>query len=84
MTRHFQGPWRVGEQNGNGHWVIRHKRPAIKIATVPWCGNARLIAAAPDLLAALENVVDAIPRVLRDEGLLTDISDLIERATGNA
>lgn len=46
--------------------------------------DARLIAAAPVLLKMLKNIVAAVPRVLRDEGLLNDAEAVIAKAEGRA
>ena len=62
MSKHTPGPWRVVDswndymvESQNGEEIIwqdgPHQTPAIKEA------NARLIAAAPDLLEALEHML---------------------------
>ena len=53
-TRHTPGPWRIGDA---GFTVFGPPKPgalAETIAPVKSRANARLIAAAPDLLAALQ------------------------------
>ena len=65
MSKHTPGPWRVVDswndymvESQNGEEIIwqdgPHNTPTINEA------NARLIAAAPDLLEALENLADYI------------------------
>ncbi len=65
MSAHTPGPWRVERQNPSpttGEWMIAGTKPGY-LAEVRDCGsgdvqaNARLIAAAPDLLAALQALV---------------------------
>lgn len=58
MSEHTPGPWRA-ETNGAGYWDIRTRQRGIA-SIIPFPGtpsldkaNARLIAAAPDLLEAL-------------------------------
>ena len=62
LTQHTPGPWRVERQNPSpttGEWMISGAKPGY-LAEVRDCGsgdvaaNAKLIAAAPDLLAAIE------------------------------
>lgn len=65
MGEHTQGPWQAEANAGRGAWI--------KGSTGEWaalsCGdtderaraNARLIAAAPDLLAALEQAWPYVP-----------------------
>ena len=64
-AQHTPGPWRVERQNPSpttGEWMIAGTKPGY-LAEVRDCGsrdvqaNARLIAAAPDLLAALQALV---------------------------
>lgn len=61
-AQHTQGPWRVARQNPSpttGEWMIAGQKPGY-LAEVRDCGsgdveaNASLIAAAPELLEALE------------------------------
>jgi hypothetical protein len=61
MSKHTPGPWRAERQNPSpttGEWMIAGSKPGY-LAEVRDCGsgdvlaNARLIAAAPDLLEAL-------------------------------
>lgn len=63
--KHTPGPWRVERQNSSpttGEWMIAGAKPGY-LAEVRDCGsgcakaNARLIAAAPELLEALEMVM---------------------------
>lgn len=65
------GPWRVARQNGSpttGEWMIAGAKPGY-LAEVRDCGggfsaaNARLIAAAPDLLEALSDLVDHVAMI---------------------
>lgn len=73
MSKHTPGPWTVGE-DGDVIWGARWKGAITHVATVPFSkdprvsADARLIAAAPDLLAALEMVRDA-DNDCRDDGL---------------
>ena len=62
VMQHTPGPWRVERQNPSpttGEWMISGAKPGY-LAEVRDCGsgdvaaNAKLIAAAPDLLAAIE------------------------------
>jgi hypothetical protein len=68
-ARHTPGPWRAARQNPSpttGEWMIAGGKPGY-LAEVRDCGsgdvgaNARLIAAAPDLLEALQWAIDQLP-----------------------
>lgn len=65
--KHTHGPWRVERQNVSpttGEWMIAGAKPGY-LAEVRDCGsgcaaaNARLIAAAPELLEAIEETLTA-------------------------
>ena len=73
QTQHTPGPWRYVRENGSpttGQHMIKGAIPGY-LAEVRDCGsgdvaaNARLIANAPDLLAALTDAVDLIEGLLR-------------------
>jgi hypothetical protein len=54
-TKHTQGPWLISEEQGD-NYVISSASNELEICTVwedPHKADARLIAAAPDLLEAL-------------------------------
>ena len=59
MSKHTPGPWRVG---GRGEYLNQlNIEPCIGVAyghDVELIANARLIAAAPDLLEALEALIE--------------------------
>jgi len=60
-SQHTPGPWRIGDA---GFTVFGPPKPGAlpeTIAPVKNRANARLIAAAPDLLAALEALLDRDP-----------------------
>ena len=80
-TRHTPGPWRIGDA---GFTVFGPPKPgalAETIAPVKSRANARLIAAAPDLLAALEALA-ALPNKHRPEEMWEAARAAIARATG--
>ena len=60
MTDHTPGPWRVGDA---GHTVFGppngDKSPEIIASNIRSKGNAKLIAAAPDLLATAQLAVNS-------------------------
>ena len=70
QAKHTQGPWVLGDKRRHGHLTVRSTRggyPAGGICEVfdPMRGreidaNAHLIAAAPDLLAACEALVQSV------------------------
>lgn len=77
-AKHTSGDWRVTEVGGET--IIRAEGMLGRIATIGECrlpnsryddgckqANARLIAAAPDLLAALESAADEIDRIYRSK-----------------
>ena len=64
MTQHTQGPWHTAGDQG-----VQIRSEKHQIAKV-WCmrgnefkANAQLIAAAPELLAALERMIDSMERL---------------------
>ena len=62
MSAHTPGPWSVGDDAGNGVVPLADVPvPDVVVAMLPSThhANARLIAAAPDLLAALKQVVSS-------------------------
>lgn len=70
MSNHTPGPWRIERQNPSpttGEWMIAGSAPGY-LAEIRDCGsgdpsaNARLIAAAPDLLEALEELLSMCQR----------------------
>lgn len=99
MSKHTSGEWRVTpEENGNEYGVDSGKWGICICADAPGDGsaeaNARLIAAAPELLSALEALLDYVG----DERLIdivtgepmgfeadeiTSARDAIAKATGN-
>ena len=61
MSEHTPGPWRVGDDENGDCWIFipGHDLCFGDMETTDACcwSNARLIAAAPDLLEALEMVL---------------------------
>ena len=83
---HTPGPWRVERQNPSpttGEWMIAGGRPGY-LAEIRDCGsgdvraNARLVAAAPDLLQALQRAISHAP----DLATVPGIAAALEKATG--
>ena len=73
-TKHTQGPWTIHDGGMNMGWkIVADNEPKCR-KNIASCGgqlrdgNAQLIAAAPDMLAALERVVEE----------LTDSTDEVE------
>jgi len=105
-TTHTPGPWTVqtlGEKiNGYPDWnsyCIRHLNQNVHIATVGHVdryyeqqneANARLIAAAPDLLAALKKSVQFVAKYANDHDskiafrMLAQMHAAIDKAGGDA
>ena len=80
-TRHTPGPWRIGD-GGATVFGPRTNAPSPRtIANVgrgPLCtnetkANARLIAAAPELLAALDRVLPWLGKLISDGGHLQSV-----------
>lgn len=95
MNAHTPGPWRYCPQNGSpttGMHMIAGSKPGY-LAEVRDCGsgivqaNARLIAAAPELLEALETLADEEWRDDDDNILIdarTKARSAIAKARGKA
>jgi hypothetical protein len=91
MTGYTKGPWRYVRENGSpttGQHMIAGARPGY-LAEVRDCGsgdvsaNARLIAAAPDLLEALQMVRDYVVTMKGDgHQYQVVIDEAIAKATG--
>ena len=96
MSKHTPGPWRYDRSNGSpttGQHMIAGAKPGY-LAEVRDCGsgdvqaNARLIAAAPDLLDALQAIVKSLSDQ-DDEGLIEHAQQMIDaraaiaKATGD-
>lgn len=88
IEQHTPGPWKLGHAHGKrdrAYW-IRGKGnsvPAPPTAAVPKLADARLIAAAPDLLEAAQFALRSLEQdgkyVLGTEGMLRNA---IQKATG--
>ena len=57
---HTPGPWYYGTEE-QGRIVIRSSTTGLPYVAQTLSTNARLIAAAPELLAALENLIETAP-----------------------
>lgn len=94
MSKHTPGDWKAERRDGAGNIIIDTDTPAdrgrLGIAIVRRAsnadseieGNARLIAAAPDLLAALEAMVDCDERSQAEQKALGMAYTAIEKAKG--
>ncbi|BAO04707.1 hypothetical protein KMC49_gp46 [Ralstonia phage Firinga] len=94
-TKHTEGPWHVTGK-GLSRYVEGRVRPGV-LQEVAWCGatevpeqmeaNARLIAAAPEMLEALDNI-GGLSRALRVGGPdpmdLHELSDALQEAVDTA
>ncbi|CAN0620485.1 conserved protein of unknown function [Burkholderia multivorans] len=86
-VKHTPGPWAVPESHGKARVWARHEflvadcNVSDHLRTVEKKANARLIAAAPDLLDALEEIVNT-PH-LGGKGGFQKARAAIAKATGN-
>ncbi len=86
MSGHTKGPWKAvengfwkqGVQAGRGKWIV-YKAGTEGMKQTEIEANARLIAAAPDLLEALEELSAVYSDALRDEFNITECP-LIDKA----
>ena len=85
MSNHTPGPWAIGPHPG-GKWgsswrdiVANDERGPLYITHGLLGGNAELIAAAPELLAALREALPHLPRTDKLDAVLEE-STLYDRA----
>jgi len=89
MSAHTPGPWRVGENDRNDQPTVYGENEAWLVAVVPHgclgsmeataAANARLIAAAPDLLDAAERLLEHFSDSLPDH-LVEEFKDAVSKA----
>ena len=100
MTQHTPGPWGCEETPESSHWDwkvtqprINGRRPYIGIDTFNPEADARLIAAAPEMLEVLQRIVAWNVRTLESgtrtergitEAQLSAALDAVAKATGSA
>lgn len=78
-AKHIPGPWTAILSSGDESWMVAAEMPVARIPNYDdrAAANARLIAAAPDLLAALERClpfVDSIRAMTGGDGDLTALT----------
>lgn len=90
-TTHSPAPWRVHSQSGTGRYITVKARNGRTVARVPWnvantplaeCTDARdalTIALAPELLAALEDMVALVQERFEAAALSEDEGDDLTR-----
>lgn len=90
MSKHTPGPWNLYPNNASD-WVVRKMFPdGQESHEIARCqsgmDNARLIAAAPDLLAALKMAVSALERsdYIQMDGDSVDVIDVSRAAIAKA
>lgn len=92
MNKHTPGPWKYSKENGSpttGQHMISGAKPGY-LAEVRDCGsgcveaNGRLIASAPDLLDALQLVVDTTENGGWPSAVLVIAKAAIAKARGEA
>jgi hypothetical protein len=94
---HTPGPWKAGFDDGSGPTMVhRDGRPGIIAETNPGCGccageatdenraDARLIAAAPELLEALERMLSFAQAMPQSMGADFDVIPLARAAITKA
>lgn len=59
-TKHTSGPWTRGFQDNQTIYAGSKRIASVQCDRTQWEANARLIASAPDMLAALESMVSEI------------------------
>jgi hypothetical protein len=87
-TSHTPGPWAYEQESDNSadFWVFQAHGPT-RVAVEVSERDAALIAAAPDLLAALQRIIRAADRMPIDsplDGIIDEARAAIARATGQA
>ncbi len=91
MSEHTRGPWEVGQYP----WLIDDNAgdevAQVSSSRIEYAANARLIAAAPDLLAACKKALhlveennEAIVEMVGSFGLYADLHNAIRKAEGGA
>ena len=91
MSKHTPGPWKVGTPPPNGEQTIGTLGGLMVAVATTGAGiqtetNARLIAAAPDMLDMLKECHDALEYVGSWEtpvGLIERVRDLIQKVEGD-
>jgi hypothetical protein len=84
-TKHTPGPWQIDSEAGQVHIVTTGSAIARVMAMrADGCGeaNSRLIAAAPELLAALKTAAEVIGHP--DDSFSMYMARLIAKATGES
>ena len=95
MSKHTPGPWRVTEAHGQTQVVAVNRHPEKAVTgiadifdsidgTEEWAANARLIAAAPVMLAVLEAVSEELmdrPEDF-DDWMHAEIPEALHKARG--
>ncbi len=91
MSKHTKGPWTASGFDEEYTDQINIKGDGFYVAAAIWMGNpgeqeanARLIAAAPELLEALEAVLQQVDDDSSYEEMRADIRAAIAKATGEA
>jgi len=74
MSKHTPGPWKADYNKPYDQWWVS-QFDGNPVATTKQETNARLIAAAPDLLAALKNLLDASERIVIARGKAANHDD---------
>ena len=97
MTSHTPGPWQVAEIPIDDLWICEENDPGHNVGIcfpekrdtlLETMANARLIAAAPDLLEALKEAAEEVIacggelRITLDGSWLSKALDAINKATG--
>lgn len=85
--KHTPGPWLVTKEydhNNDVSWRVSAPLPRIAATATEDEANARLIAAAPDMLEALEGLVSYLDRtcLYEDSGARARIVAVIQKAKG--
>jgi hypothetical protein len=88
MAQHTPGPWYVGLREDQTIFTQNLRVASVECPRKEWKANARLIAAAPDMLAALQDIMAESSRDDDDHDVIATIQgicrDIIAKAKGGA